>query len=128
LKLDTIQQEITRVQQAFWLALKSKDARQFEAVLADDFSSVRPLQSRGDFIATLTSFPIEITSITADDLQVHHFGDLAVLTGTQVAQLRFPDGRTITQTLALTNLFRFTANQWRMVFTHPVEITAEVQV
>jgi ketosteroid isomerase-like protein len=124
---DTTQRDVLRAQQAFWDALKAKDARQFDTILAEDFAAVRPDQSRADFIRSLTSFPVEITAVSAADVQVRRFGDVAVLTGTQVAHIRLPNGSTVTQSLALTNIFRHTADQWRMVLAHPVEVT-EAQV
>lgn len=115
---------VIQAQQAFWAALKTKDKQIFERVLTNDFMAVGSLnQSRAEFIRVLTSFPVEIISVNAENLQVHHFDNMAVLTGIQVAQLRLPDGSEATNKIAITNVFRYDGDHWSMVLAHPVEIT-----
>ncbi len=117
---------IIDVQQLFWDALKTKNAQLFEHILASDFvaiSSTQPNQSRAEFIKTLTSFPIEITSMTAENLQAHHFENVGILTGIQIAHLRMPDGSSIINKIAITNVFRYDGDHWLLVLAHPVEIT-----
>jgi ketosteroid isomerase-like protein len=118
-------QPVRDAQQLFWDALRAKDTALFEGVLAEDFvprSAGQPHQTRAEFIATLTSFPALVLSIGSDDLEVHPLGELAVVTGVQVARLRLPNGIEVTDTIAITNLFRPTANQWQMVLSHAVNL------
>jgi ketosteroid isomerase-like protein len=119
-------QEVIAAQQAFWDALKRKDAALYNTILTADFVSIgNPNQSRSEFIKTLTSFPVEIISVEGDDLQVHIFGNIAILTGLQRAQLRLPSGKMATETLAINNIFRHENNHWRMALVRPVQMTAE---
>jgi ketosteroid isomerase-like protein len=123
-----VKQDIIHAQQSFWAALKAKDAALFESILTDDFVSVTPKQpneSRAEFVRTLTSFPGEVESVDCDPLQVHLFGDVAVLTGIQIALLRLPNGVTVSDSIAITNVFRRIANGWMMVLAHPVELRTE---
>jgi ketosteroid isomerase-like protein len=127
LRIDVLQ-PVRDAQQRFWDALRNKDAALFERVLAEDFvprSAGQPHQTRAGFIATLTSFPAVVLSIGSDDLEVHPLGDLAVITGIQVARLRLPNGIEVIDKLAITNLFRHTPNQWQMVLSHAVSLPAE---
>ena len=114
------------VQQGFWAALKAKDSTRFEGILAEGFisrSPYQPAQGRTEFIRTLTSFPAEVLSVNADDLEVHLFGDIAVLTGVQVTEIRLPNGNNVTNKIAITNIFQKTGDKWLMVLAHPVELS-----
>jgi ketosteroid isomerase-like protein len=115
-------------QQLFWRALQSKDAILFTRVLADEFichSLNQAPQSRANFIATITSMPMTVASVTAEQVTVLVFDHMAVLTGLQVAELHLPDGSAVQQRLALTNIFRRTAEGWQMVVAHPVTLLDE---
>jgi ketosteroid isomerase-like protein len=122
---DIVQQAVLEVQRQFWTALKRKDAQLFEQVLADDFisrSPGQPNQARAAFITTLTSFPASVLAVDSDNLEIHVFGDLAVLSGVQLAQLQLPNGSTVTNRMMITNIFRKHQESWSMVFTHAVEL------
>ena len=115
-------------QNRFWLALQRKDAELFKEVLAEDFVCRSPGQEdqdRSAFIATLTSLPVTIVQIKAESIAIHFVNDLAILTGTQLAQMRLADGKTVSQRLALTNVFQRRGGLWQMIFAHPVELGGE---
>jgi ketosteroid isomerase-like protein len=120
-----VQQAVLEAQRWFWTALKSKDAQLFKQVLADDFisrSPGQPNQTRADFITTLTSFPASVLTVGSDNLEIHVFGDLAVLTGVQLAELQLPNSNIVTNQVMVTNIFRKRHDQWLMVLTHAVEL------
>ena len=119
---------VLECQNRFWLALQRKDAELFKEVLAEDFvcrSLGQEDQDRTAFIATLTSTPVTIFQIKGESIAIHFVNDLAILTGTQLAQLRLPDGTTVSQQLALTNVFQRRGGLWQMIFAHPVELEGE---
>jgi ketosteroid isomerase-like protein len=121
--------DVRRVQETFWQALKAKDTALFESVLAKDFVSRSPDQAdqdRAAFIRTLTSFPITVADVGSDDLQVHVFGDTAVISGVQAAKLQMPGGSTVLQRIAITNVLHRVDGAWQMVFSHAVELNAVV--
>jgi hypothetical protein len=115
-------------QNRFWLALQRQDAELFKEVLAEDFVCRSPGQEdqdRSAFIATLTSLPVTIFHLKGEAIAVHFVNDLAILTGTQLAQMRLPDGKTVSQQIALTNVFQHRGGLWQMIFAHPVELGGE---
>lgn len=125
MNLDPAQQEIVNTQQQFWTALQNKDAQLFERIIAADFisrSPGQPNESREGFVKTLTSFPGTVNSIGSDNLEVHLFGDIGVLTGVQVAQLRLNNGAEIVYKIAFTNIFKRNSERWMLVFTHAVQL------
>jgi ketosteroid isomerase-like protein len=122
---DESSQAVLQCQHRFWLALERKDADLFEQVLAEDFVCRSPGQEdqdRSAFIGTLTSMPVTILNISGEAIAIRLLGDAAVLTGTQVAQIRLPNGETVSERLALTNIFQKTAGLWKMSLAHPVTL------
>jgi len=121
-------QAILECQHRFWLALQRKDADLFMEVLAEDFVCRSPGQVDQDrpvFIATLTSIPLTILNVSGEAIAIRLAGDVAVLTGTQVAQMRLPDGEIVSERLALTNIFQRTEGLWQMILAHPVPLPAQ---
>jgi Domain of unknown function (DUF4440) len=122
---DEVQSGVLEAQELFWIALKTKDSQIFEDILAEDFvlrSPGQPNQSRAEFIHTLTSFPVTISSVACDNLEIHYFGNVAVLSGVQVAHLLFHDSHAILDVIAITNIFHYSGNQWLMALSHTVEL------
>ncbi len=124
---DEAKQAILQCQHQFWLALQRKDADLFTQVLAEDFVCRSPGeadQDRAAFIATLISIPITILNISSEEIAIQLVGNVAVLTGTQVAQMPLPNGETVSERLALTNIFQHNGEQWKMILAHPVSLPA----
>ena len=122
---ENIQQELFRAQEQFWAALQSKDRKAFERLLADDFVGRSPGQSNQDrtaFIDTLTGFPVQVRSVGSDNLEVHVFGIVAVVTGVQVAQLELADGQVKENRIAITNVFQQQEGAWLMKLAHPISL------
>jgi hypothetical protein len=120
-------QAVLECQHRFWLALQHKDAHLFREVLAEDFVCRAPDrvdQDRAVFIATLISIPLTILNVSGEAIAIRLVGDVAVLTGTQVAQMRLPNGEIVTQRIALTNIFQHRAGAWQMILAHPVALPA----
>lgn len=118
-------QAVLQCQQQFWRALRQKEADLFDQVLAEDFVCRSPGetdQDRTAFIATLTSIPLTILDVKGEAIAIRLVGDVAVLTGTQFAQMRLPNGETISERLALTNIFQHKNGRWAMIFAHPVSL------
>ena len=120
---DDIQQAVMDCQRRFWAALQQKDAELFLQILAEDFVCRSPGQEDQDrtaFITTLTSIRFPILGIRGEEIAIRVVGDVAILTGTQVAHMRLPSGAAVPQHLALTNIFERNADRWQMILAHPV--------
>ena len=123
--VDKTKQAVLESQHRFWRALQSQDADLFTKILAKDFTSRsagQADQDRAAFIATLTSIPVTILNVRGEGIAIHLVGDVAVLTGTQIAQMLLPNGETVTQRLALTNVFQHEDVTWKMILAHPVSL------
>ena len=123
------QREILLIQEQFWKALKTRDASLLATILAPTFvgrSPGEPDQTREEFITVLTAFPISISEIAGEAIEVHVFGEVAVLTGIQVARLHLPDGKAKSSRVMLSNVFRQEDLDWRMVLCHSFEIVQDL--
>jgi ketosteroid isomerase-like protein len=122
------EEAVLACQQLFWLALERKDADLLTQALADDFVCRSPGQAdqyRAAFITTITGMPLTVVNVRAEQVAIQVFDTVAVLTGTQVAQLKLPNGSQAGECLALSNVFRQANGQWQMVLAHPVALPNE---
>ena len=122
---EKIQQELFQAQEQFWATLQGKDREAFERLLADDFisrSPGQPNQDRTAFIDTLTGFPVQVRSVGSDNLEVHVFGIVAVVTGVQVAQLELANGQMKENRIVITNIFQQQDGHWLLKLAHAVSL------
>ncbi len=119
-------ESILQIQQRFWTALQNQSDAELESVLAENYRCVSPLQpdqNRAEFIHTLVSMPLTVSSITCHNLQVDVWGETAVLTGVQIARMHLPNnGESVIDKLAITNVFSRVGEDWRMVLSHAVSL------
>jgi ketosteroid isomerase-like protein len=116
---------VKQTQEQFWMALQNKDRSVMASVLADDFlarSPGQPNQGRAEFIDSLTSFPAQVLSIRSDDLEIHIWGDVAVVTGVQSAEVKFANGQIKMNRIAITNVFQYQQERWIMRLSHAVAL------
>jgi hypothetical protein len=116
---------IHQLQEQFWQALQIRDARAFEVILAPHFVGRSPGeadQTRAEFIATLLRFPGRVTVIGGEDLAVHVWDTVAVLTGVQVARLHLSNGTQLSSRVLLSNVFCQEPQGWQMVLSYAVEL------
>ena len=119
-------QAVLQCQQQFWLALQHKDAELFMQVLAADFVCQSPGEADQDqstFITALTSIPLTILDVKGEAIAIRIVGDVAILSGMQIAQMRLPNREMIAERLVLTNIFQHKNGRWEMIFAHPVSIS-----
>jgi hypothetical protein len=118
---------ILEMQRRFWSALQTQNEAELELVLAENYRCIspdQPDQNRAEFIQTLTSFPFMVEAVTCENLQINVFGDIAILTGVQTAQMSMSDGERFADKIAITNVFNCLANEWQMVLSHAVTLPA----
>ena len=118
-------ESILQVQQRFWSALQSQLATDFDSVLAENYRCVSPDlpdQNRAEFIHVLTSMPLIVSAVTCQNLQVDVWGDTAVLTGVQIAHMKFQNGEGVVDRIAITNVFNRVGEDWHMVLSHTVSL------
>lgn len=122
---ETAQNMVRQAQQSFWAALQKQDRAAFAGLLAEDFIARSPGQSnqgKDEFINSLIGFPVQVRSIGSDNLEVHVWGEIAVVTGVQISELALTDGRAKLNTIAVTNIFQYQQGRWLMTLAHAVAL------
>ena len=119
---------ILQIERDIMAAMKSKDAAALEPMLADEFVYRTHFGAEADkaaFLESITSFPVEILSLSSEELRVNVYGETAVLTGVQLAVARPPEGETEESAVAFTDVFVRRDGRWLMVLAYGVELPSE---
>lgn len=117
-------ESILRLERETMDAIRAKDAKALERVLASDFVYRTPGAelSRAEFLQGVASLPGRILSVEGSELRVNVYGDAAVLTGVQRSRLRTDDGVEHASTVAFTDVFVKQGGRWRLSLAYGVEL------
>ncbi|NOJ58037.1 nuclear transport factor 2 family protein [Myxococcus xanthus] len=74
--------------------------------------------NRDAFIVGIAEIPGDITSVEAEKMKSHVFGDTGVLAGVQRSRVRMTDGSEVTDAVYFTDVWQRRDGTWLMVFAH----------
>ncbi len=120
-----LEQEIICIEKAMFAAIKAKDTQVMSQLLADDFLLRVPgstAANKAAFLEGIKAIPVEIADVWSEDMAVNVYGEVAVLTGTQLARTRDGSGKEEVSAQAFTDVFAKRNGRWQMVLAHSVEI------
>lgn len=123
-----IAQTILQIERDIMAAIKSKDAITLEPMLADDFiyrTHFGAEADKAEFLKSIASFPVKILDVHGEELKVNVYGEIAVLTGVQLADVRAPEGEVEESVVAFTDVFVRREERWLMVLAYGVELPSE---
>ncbi|HEX6182558.1 MAG TPA: nuclear transport factor 2 family protein [Pyrinomonadaceae bacterium] len=117
-------ESILRLERETMDAIRAKDAKALERVLAADFVYRAPGAelSRAEFLQNVASLPGRILSVEGSELRVNVYGDTAILTGVQRSRVRTDDGVEHASTVAFTDVFVKQGGRWRLSLAYGVEL------
>jgi ketosteroid isomerase-like protein len=123
-KSNEARQAILQLEEEIFSAVKSRDASVLERVLTEDFVYRNPGQevARDDFLKLCATFPYEIISIRGEELKVNVYGDLAVVTGLQIAETAGGEGQREKSVVAFTDVFVNQEGKWMLSLAHAVDL------
>jgi ketosteroid isomerase-like protein len=101
-------------------ALVKSDAATLDSILDDTYVDTDEQSHRSDkqgVLAVLKSGELKIASIKLSDMQVHVYGDAAVVTGSASQAGNFK-GQPLTATIIFTDTFIRQNGKWRAVASH----------
>ena len=115
---------ILRLERETMDAIRAKDAKALEPILAADFVYRTPGSelSRAEFLQNVAAFPGRILSVEGSELRVNVYGDVAILTGLQTSRARLADGTEHTSKVAFTDVFVKQRGRWRLSLAYGVEL------
>ena len=123
---------LTKLEGDVMRALQTKDLATIKALTAEDFvyrSADGSEIDRETFVAGIGEIPGGFTSIEADGMKAHVFGDTGIMAGIQRSQLRMTDGSEASDAVYFTDVWQRRDGKWLMVFAHssPVPPTDAAQ-
>jgi ketosteroid isomerase-like protein len=128
-KMDnSIEKEIIQIEKDIFVAIKDKDAKKLDQILADDFIYRNPIEgerSRTEFLAIIGSLPVNIVSVWSEDMKVNVYVDVAVMTGTQKAKIRTENGKEEISATAFVDVFVKRQGKWKLVLAHGTDLPVE---
>ncbi len=122
--LTEAQQAILLLEEEIFSAVKNRDTAALERVLTDDFVYRSPGQevARDDFLKLCATFPYNIISIRGEELRVNVYGNMAVVTGLQIAKSIGGEGEEETSAVAFTDVFVKHKGEWTLSLAYGVDL------
>ena len=122
-----VTQAILSVERAVMAAIRTRDRSALADLLSDRFVLRTPDGAQAGkvaFLESIAGIPGIIASIDGEHVRAFVFGDVAAITGVQVAKVRLPDQpEPVTSRSAFTDLLEREGGRWRLVLAHSVELT-----
>lgn len=118
---------ILEIEKETFEAIRKADAAALGRILADDFVYRTPFGqdvNKEAFIKAATTMPYKILSVRGENLRVSIYGEVAVLTGIQHAQVLDNEGKEQTSSVAFTDIFVKRGGRWLMTLAFGVELGA----
>ena len=104
-----------------WVAaLEKADTATLDSILSDSYVDTSEDGQRADkqsVLSVMKSGDLKFESVKAEDMQVHTYGDAAVVTGTGVQRGTF-QGQPIISRILFTDTFVQERGNWRAVASH----------
>jgi ketosteroid isomerase-like protein len=121
----SVEEEILRIENELFAAIRDKDTKRLDNILAEDFVYRNPMtgeQAKTEFLKAVNSLPLEIISVWSEDMKVNVYSEVAVMTGTQKAKVRNKDGSVETGSTAFTDIFVRRHGKWVLSLAHGVDL------
>jgi ketosteroid isomerase-like protein len=122
------QRELLELERSVTQAIRERNAPRLRELLSDDFVYRGPGDVETDreaFLSSVAAIPGDILDVELVSVRAHVFGDAGVLTGSQRARVRLPDGTEVTDTQHFTDVCRWRDGRWWMVLAHSVPAAPE---
>jgi ketosteroid isomerase-like protein len=108
-------------------AIRERNTEKLDAILAPDFVYVSPRKRdlrRQEFLNQVKSSPQEIEWLGAEELKIHIYGEIAVITGVQNAKVRSEKTGLQSADSAFTDVFRRRQGRWELVLAFRADMPA----
>lgn len=118
-------EQILQIGLEIMAAIKNKDAATLDPLFADDFiyrTHFGAEAGKAEFLQSIASMPLEILSVSGEELKANVYGETAILTGVQHAKARPLEGEAEESVVAFTDVFVRREGRWLMVLAYGVEL------
>ena len=113
-----VEETILSIGHQIYEGIRRKDAGFLRQFLADDFvqrGADGTEASKEEFLRAISEMPFEIGSVSGEHERVSVFGEVAIMTGVQVAQWRQSDEEHGVSSVAFMDVFTRRDEKWLLV-------------
>lgn len=106
-------------------AIRERNIDRLDSILANDFVYISPRKrdlNRMEFLSQAKSSPSEFEWLGAEEMKIHMYGDVAVVTGLQNAQIRSEKSGLQSSDTAFTHVFRHRQGRWELALAFSGEV------
>ena len=115
------------LERQFLEGIRERNIDKLEAILAPDFLYVSPRKRdlrRPEFLNQVKSSTQEIEWLGAEEMKIHMYGETAVITGIQNAQVRSEKAGLQSSDSSFTDVFRRRQGRWELVLSFRADMPA----
>ena len=120
-----MREELVELSNRLLGAIQSRDAEVLGEILAEDFlhlDTSGAKRGKAAFISGILEAPYQILSIDFEAIQIAGVDQAAVVAGVQRAEVRMPDGQTVTSRGGFTDIFTRAGDSWVIRLAHSVDL------
>jgi ketosteroid isomerase-like protein len=99
-------------------AIRERNTDKLDSILANDFVSISPRKrdlNRAQFLTEVKSSTSDFEWLGAEEMKIHLYGDVAVVTGLQNAKVRSEKTGVQSSDTTFTHVFRRRQGRWELV-------------
>ena len=122
-----VEETILSIGHQIYDGIRRKDAEFLRQFLADDFvqrGADGTEASKEEFLRAISEMPFEISSVEGEHERVSVFGEVAIMTGVQVADWRKSDEEHGVSSVAYVDVFTRRNEKWLLVLAFSAESQA----
>ncbi|HKO43489.1 MAG TPA: nuclear transport factor 2 family protein [Pyrinomonadaceae bacterium] len=120
-----VEETILSIGRQIYDGIRRKDAGFLSQFLADDFvqrGADGTEATRDEFLRAISEMPVEISSVRGEHERVSVFGEMAIMTGVQVAEWRQSDEEHGVSSVAFVDVFSRRDGRWLLVLAFSAEL------
>ena len=119
-----VEETILSIGHQIYECIRRKDTEALRRFLADDFvqrSADGTEATKDEFLRAIKEMPFEISSVSGKNERVSVYGEVAIMTGVQVAEWRQSDEDHGVSTAAFVDVFTRCDEKWLLVLAFSAE-------
>ena len=120
-----VEETILSIGHQIYDGIRRKDADFLSQFLADDFiqrSADGTEASKEEFLRAISEMPFELGSVKGEHERVSDFGEVAIMTGVQVAEWRLSDEEHGVSSVAFVDVFTRRDEKWLLALAFSSEL------
>jgi ketosteroid isomerase-like protein len=123
-KGDSVEQAVMQMEEQLRAAVEKSDTKAYARIVGDDYVFTNQdaiVRNKAQMISAYASGNLKYESLKLDEIKVHPYGDVAVVTGRSTAKAQ-DNGKDISGTTRYTRVYVKRQGRWQLVATQITRI------